>query len=72
MNGLRIKRILMSVFAVGLLAAFADASDGWRFKWPALVPEVAERSFEPTRRVVRDENLTMEVVCGRAGHFRFS
>ena len=59
------KSLLASCFVVGAFAAFADAPDAWRFRWPALVPDVAEHSCEPTRRVVLDENLTLEVVCGR-------
>ena len=66
MNATWIKRLLLlSCFAVGAFAtAFADAPDAWRFRWPALVPAVAEHSFEPTRRVVLDESSTVEVVCG--------
>ena len=54
--------------AVLLLACcaggFAAAQDAWRFRWPALVPEVAERSFEPTRRIALDDALSVEVACG--------
>ena len=60
------KYLLVLCFAAGaFLAAFADAPDAWRFRWPALVPDVAEHSCEPTRRVVLDENVTVEIVCGR-------
>ena len=54
--------------AVLLLACcaggFAVAHDAWRFRWPALVPEVSERSFEPTRRIALDDALSVEVACG--------
>ena len=66
MNGTRIKYFSLSCFAVGAFATvFADAPDAWRFRWPALVPDVAEHSCESTRRVVLDEIATVEVVCGR-------
>ena len=54
--------------AVLLLACcvggFVAAQDAWRFRWPALVPEVAERSFEPTRRIALDDALSVEVASG--------
>ena len=53
-------------FAVALVAV-ADVSGAWRYRWPALVPEVAEHSCEPTRRVALDENLAVEVACGEGG-----
>ena len=58
-------KIMAAVCAVlCAVAVQADGPGAWRYRWPALVPEVAEHTCEPTRRVALDGNLTVEVVCG--------
>ena len=62
------RSLLLSCFTAGVFAAaFADSPACWRFRWPALVPSVAEHDCEPTRRVVLDEGATVEVACGGDG-----
>ena len=49
--------------AVSMSQLFADGDAAWRYRWPGVIPEVAERTLEPTKRVMLDENVRVEVLC---------
>ena len=49
--------------AVSMSQLFADGDAAWRYRWPGVIPEVAERTLEPTKRVMLDENVRGEVLC---------
>ena len=53
------------VFALAVLVLQTSAKDAlaWRYRWPGVIPEVAERTLDPTRRVVLDEGVRVEVAC---------
>ena len=53
------------VFALAALVLQTSAKDAlaWRYRWPGVIPEVAERTLEPTKRVVLDEKVCVEVSC---------
>ena len=49
--------------ACHLAAAAQQAPAAWRYKWPALIPGVAEHTCEPAVRIALDERLKVEVAC---------
>jgi len=46
----------------------AIAGSSWKYKWPTVIPAVADRAaFEPTRKVVIDASLKVSVECAEEG-----
>ena len=58
--------ILRGVFVLALaLVSLSSAGEtGWKYRWPGVIPEVAEKTLEPTKRVVLNADTSVEVSCG--------
>ena len=56
--------VMLCAAALCAVTVRGGEQGAWRYRWPALVPEVAEHTCEPMRHIALDENLMVEVVCG--------
>ena len=59
-----IKRRLFGVAVMAICSLSAVAEPGWRFKWPKLLPQVQEATYDETKRVTLGEGFKVRLAVG--------